>query len=273
MKLINFLKKKLKELAAERAEMANSLEIIKQKIKEADEKRSGQMATQHYHKWSHILRNLEKDLEKTRGRITAIDAEVKDKTIKLADTEREKAEELRAIEEAKRARDQRLKEIQAMGPGELAALSMEDMAILQEFELAEAAVESEESNTSDDEEPAAADEGSPEDSPAAAPAQEESPTGVAAAPAETAPPASAEENSVNEKGAIFSHALKKAQAEGPGALTLAEVDVLIEMGTGILKGPGSDEKRINIKRTIVVALKGATGECQRLTDKLTNLAS
>ena len=104
MKLLNYLQKMLVELADERVEMVNALEIIRQKIKDADEKRSSQKETEHYHKWSQILRNLEKDLEKTRGRITAIDAEVKDKTIKLADTEREKAEVLRAIEEEKSTR-------------------------------------------------------------------------------------------------------------------------------------------------------------------------
>ena len=103
---------------------------MRENIKAADAKRATETATKYYHKWSEILRTLEVKLDKAKIRLTSIDAEIEEKTQRLRELEQ------KAVAEAAQ-RAKRIEEIKDLPPEQFANLSMEDMELLQEIELAE----------------------------------------------------------------------------------------------------------------------------------------
>ena len=130
MALEEFVEKRLQELAQERVETLETLEVVRENIKATDAKRATETATKYYHKWSEILRTLEVKLDKAKTRLTSIDAEIEEKTQKLRELEQ------KAVAKAAQ-RAKRIEELKDLPPEEFANLSMEDMELLQEIELAE----------------------------------------------------------------------------------------------------------------------------------------
>lgn len=128
MALEGYLEERLAQMVVEREEVLVRLEEIRSKMKRADTKRSGEANTPNYKKWSSILRGLENEHDKHKAMITTLEAETQEKTARLTQ-----------IRTDRESHQSKLKEnfdrIMALPPEEMAALTPEDLELLQEYEL------------------------------------------------------------------------------------------------------------------------------------------
>jgi len=272
MGLQEFLENKLEELRRERDETRQVLDVIQAKIKQADAKRSTQTDTEYYHKWSSILSGLEKDLDRTRGQLAALEAEIDEKTRRLE----ELAEKARAEAERK---EKIADNVMEMSVDELANLSFEEIALLQEKESAHAAAARAESGRgADAEEPTQASEREelppePEstDQPTVEPQAE-------AGPAKNADDATATDSQVAagqafeepEQQAEIMRALRKV-VTSPGTLTFAEFELLIDFCKATAAGAAAGHTQERLRKAAAVALKKADHESARIRQKLAEI--
>lgn len=264
MELDSYLSERLKELKIERSAAIESLELINDKIARADAKREAQPETEHYHKWSAILRRLESDLDKAKILLTSIEAEIFEKGEKLSEYQR------RATEE-REYREKRLQEILHMNPDELSKLLMQDMALLQEYELSlvEEPPETTDETVLEEETPDTVEEGTraiQAEEHVSAPVEERPRLDDASAAEE--PPSRERGDSVflasDEDRRTFGKVLTKHAAGGLQEVTFEEYEIFLKISAIILQNPAGDERSVRVKDTTSAALRGGSEECKRL---------
>lgn len=292
MDVQEYLEKRIAELAEERKQLEESLGTIKEKIAQADAKKGTQPNTPNYHKWSQILSDLEKDLQKTNGRIHYISVETEEKHKKLNDY-REKAAEAEA---AKAALPQRVLE---MSLEELSELTAEEIAMLHEYELKQTALAEAERLAMEDValtvadpdvrpetagagsgEGDAAEQGTSTSEPEAAqpapepPRQEEPETAAPEGPSRTASTASAdsgESGAVPADGQALPRALGKVAENATGTLTLAEFELLIETYAGTMgkeEFTPQDEKLLDLLEASLLKINREHAQLRANWDRL-----
>lgn len=116
MALEAYLVERLAKIPVERRELLARLDEIREKMARADERKAGQKDTPNYKKWSSIYRDLERELDKCKAALTALDAEEVQKTRRL--------EEKRAENDALRETYER---IDAMPFDQRQSVSREEM--------------------------------------------------------------------------------------------------------------------------------------------------
>ena len=241
-----FLEKKIGELAEERKQLEKDLEIINDKIAQADAKKGAEPGTPNYHKWSTILTELEKDLQKTNGRIHYIEVDTEEKRKRLEDF-REKAAQAEA---AKAALPQRVLE---MSVDELSELTAEEIAMLHQYELKQSALaEAERKALEEDTDATQVPDASPDaavskqekrppaSKPKPAPSQNaqkapapqastSAPPAKQPEPADSSPPNAQEPTgkAIANDGQALPRALSKVAENATGTLTLAEFELIV----------------------------------------------
>jgi hypothetical protein len=265
MDFVEFLEKRLVELEVDRVKAVEAVAVVREKIKDADVKRGTQPGTEHYVKWSTILKGLERDLDKARSVVVAREAEIEQKQKKLVQIQDQ------AVESAQRGADIS-KKIMEMSDEELANLTMEDIALLQEYELSLAAMEKENAVP-----PPAVSAGKPAP-PAAAPAQQAPPQSPPHAEPKTTPPSAATaapatprrdepKLAAPSRGHVLSMAVK-AFAHDVGNVTLAEVHAVIDGYVSLRDTPNLDPERERLRDALSVAVDKTRKEIARIAMKL-----
>jgi len=240
MDMETYLAERLHELEQQRIETIQSLEIVQDKLKKADAKQATQPDVEHHKKWVEIIKGLEAQLLAGRSRLSSIDVETRDKSQKLLEL-REKTRQEREHKQAI------IKKLQNMSPEEAANLTLEELAVLQEYELSQGAIgEIELEVPAPPSEPA---EAAPADAPEAAATQQ-------AAPAFDQQQLSA--------------ALQKALTGQVGALTLNEMGMLIVFYDTLRGRAQENETARQHAKALQTALAAACSTCQRLQLAWTN---
>lgn len=282
MELDEYLSERLGELKEERVITTESLDIIRDKIQKADKKRGTQDNTDNYHKWSSILRGLESELDKAKILITSIDAETAEKSEKLAEYVKKKTEE-------REYKEKRLLEIHDMDPDELAALPLEDMALLQDYELSLVEPEEDEEDDEEGEESQAdsapvivSENPGPSRQLLRTPVSPEHAKMSVIEPAPTIPPKAPQTESPTlespndvlpskpkplkppstEDRAFFGEVLKKFLGGRLGDVTLTEAERFVHVAQTVLLIPANDERSERVQTSTRDALNAIRTMCQ-----------
>lgn len=266
MGLEQFLSQRIDELIRDRAETIESLEVIRDKIKKADEKRSTQMDTEYYHKWSEILRGLESQLDKAKIHLTSVEAEIEEKKQKLDEVQ----SKLR-LETAEKLK--RLREIIAMPAEEFAGLSFEDMELLQEHELSlggegPSLLQRLEQELAGMVAPEPESNGIAVSPPSSRGLEEAEirPSSEAVPPEkEPAVPAKKPETATAaHEPPLYVAALRKVSSNTTGTITLDELEALAEFHHALMMQAGSDPQLLRTRNAVVSSLKRLAEDCGRI---------
>ena len=219
----DYLRKRIGELEAMEAQTTEVMAEIREKMAQADARKEQDSAADKFHKWNEIFRGLEKDLDKAKARLTKCGIELKEKRAGLAAEEMKEAEEAARAEAEAAAKREIPDKIMSMSVDELGDLSFEEIARLQEIELAEAGM--------------------------APPAKPEEPEEEA--PAKKAEPTPEE----REKTRRLQEALETLMGEGRDSLTLGQVTLLLGCYAERSKKNGGEDQmlaRVRLELTEVV---------------------
>jgi len=255
MALEEYLVSRLEQLANEREETIKSIEIIREKLVQADGKRVGQDHDENYLKWSQVYKTLDAQLTKMHAHLTSIDAETEEKKKKLAECQEKSAAEAR-----KRA--ERLKFILDMPPEQFASLSIEDMQLLQEYEAGRISLSVEETGVSSAETVGISSEKA-DIEPVETPAIE---NGEAKAP----PPETGKKPSPGPSREQPPHvrALQKIASGDTGSVTLREAAALADLDAALAGAPQDDPAVARSRAAVTAALQRVREECCRLQAKI-----
>ncbi|MCP4641407.1 MAG: hypothetical protein GY851_13280 [bacterium] len=250
MAIQDYLEKKLRDLDADRKQTLESLDIVRDKIKGADEKRGSQPNTENYKKWSGILKGLERDLDKHNVHLTAVDAEIDEKKRKLADY-RKKAAEADAMRAAMPEK------ILAMSIEEVGQLTAEEIAMLQEYELSQEALAKAEAAAMEGEDAAAIETAgeateAPEAKDEPAPAESPAPDVAPASESEPEAPPTAEPPKPQVE---LTAALKKVAENRASELTLAELGAIVDTYARVAGGSGDDPQRTRMRDLLTLTVR------------------
>lgn len=275
MDFVEFLEKRLVELEQDRVKALEAVGVVREKIKDADAKRGTQPGTEHYHKWSSILKGLERDLDKARSVVVAREAEIEQKQKKLNQLQEEEAEA------AQRGADIS-KRILEMSDEELANLTLDDIALLQEYELSLAAMEKENTHPPTassapatvpaEPQPQAAPrpKEEPKPAPAAAQAQPQAAPSPQTEPSAAAPPEEPQ-HAAPSRGQLLGTAVRKF-ARDVGNVTLAEVNAAIDGYASLRDKADLDPEKERLRDALSIAVDKARKEVARIGMKLDYLA-
>lgn len=277
-----YLEKKLKELEQDRVNTEAGLVDIRDKITRADAKKAEQKGDEYFHKWSEILRGLEAELDASKRHLNAVEAEIIEKTKKLAEhRERNAAERERQAALPKRILD--------MTQEEIADLSLEDLMLLQQHDLEEAGfVPAKKTEGTEPQGDEAATAPSPADTPQAAaeekraagaelitesslegsaePARQDTPAEPASDPPAKEAPADAVDP--KEKQRLFLSALKKSNAGKIRELTFGEFEALVDFYRGLSREADSDPKHARVRQSVANAIVRADQAYKHLRQRL-----
>lgn len=247
MALEEYLVSRLEQLASEREETLKSIEIIREKLVQADGKRVGQDHDENYLKWSQVYRTLDAQLTKMHAHLTSIDAETEEKKKKLAECQEKSAAEARKKAE-------RLKFILDMPPEQFASLSIDDMQLLQEYEAGQISLST-------------AETGVPAAEAALESVETPRPQG---AEATTAPPDTQKKPPPEPPREQPPHvrALQKIAGGDLGSVTLREAAALADLDVALAGAPQDDPAVARSRAAVTAALQRIREECSRLQAKI-----
>ena len=241
MDVAEFLSQRLAELEKSRAEMFAELSDTRDKLAKADAKRTMEIGDEHFHKWSDIYRELESRLDQSRIRLSGIEAEIAEKTHKLEEL-REKA---RAEYEHKAGV---IRRINSMPVEEMARLSRDELAILQEYETGQFTLE----------------DGSPAADVGEAPAERhespavkgEEPRAQVVPPAEIQPPQGGQQRLLQ--------VLQKIARENARDVTLEEFELLLDFHAQLLRRGASDPSALHQSEVLAASIRNVDSILVRL---------